>query len=92
MSNGWQGSGYDFDTCHRMGWSDDMRGAVDDITRMKRAKVAHDVAVSEQINKELENERKAKSESVQEPKERQVERDGLQNKEGDATCDPPEAK
>lgn len=82
----WQGSGYDFDTCCRMGWADDMRGAVDDITQLKRNKIAHDVAVSERINRELKEAENAKRESegkgVSEPEERQVERDGRQDKEG----------
>ncbi len=51
--SGWQRSGYDFDTCCRMGWADEMRGAVDDITKLKRDKIANDVAIDEKINREL---------------------------------------
>jgi hypothetical protein len=36
-----------------MGWADDMRGAVDDTEKLKRKKIANDVAIDEKINKEL---------------------------------------
>lgn len=57
---GWQRSGFDYDTCCRLGWADDMRGSADDTAKLKRNKIANDVAINERINKELAEEAKAK--------------------------------
>ena len=64
MSNGWQNSGYSYDTCCRLGWADEMANRCgDEKQAIIRKKIADEVEDYARWCKEKEAEREAKKTS-----------------------------